>query len=96
MAAERYLSAKEISVVLGVSRARAYEVLAQMPRVKFGANVRVSESAFAQWLKERELSPEPASPHEARRMRIQSRKRTRELKDAASEPFTIRLTRPRD
>jgi hypothetical protein len=72
---ERYLSAKDIQARLGVSRCRAYQVIEQMPRIKFGANVRVSETAFAEWLNAHEVTPPPPPPAEARRMRIEARKR---------------------
>jgi len=93
MSDERYLSSKEIQAILRVSRARAYEIIRQMPRVKFGSSVRVAQSAFDQWVKERTVAPPPPTPTEARRMRSEARRRafTTELDEKP-----IRLTRPRD
>ncbi|HET7545479.1 MAG TPA: helix-turn-helix domain-containing protein [Polyangiaceae bacterium] len=108
---EHFLTAKDIQRRLNVCRARAYEVVAQIPRVKFGKSVRVAESAFAAWLKAHEVPPPPPTPEEARRARIEARQRAlateldekpirrmkpRTRKPEAEEPFRIRPTRPRD
>jgi len=89
----RYLSANEIRARLGISRARAYEIIRELPHVKFGANIRVAESAFAAWLKVHTVAPPPPTPAEARRMRIEARRRTFTT-ELDEKP--IRPTRQRD
>lgn len=90
---ERYLSAKDIQLVLGVSRTTAYDVLSQCTCVKFGANVRVAESAFQRWLDHHKVMPIP--PRSLLAHRAKREYYSHELlKDENVKP--IRLTRPRD
>jgi excisionase family DNA binding protein len=63
MLIERYLAVSEIAFRLGVSRARAYQVIRECTRIKYGRSVRVPESAFQQWLEEHTISTaEPELP----------------------------------
>jgi predicted DNA-binding transcriptional regulator AlpA len=57
MPIERYLSAKEIREALGISRSNAYSIMKELPRVKIGSSIRVSESAFELWLKRQTIQP---------------------------------------
>jgi len=49
MIATLYLTAKDISQELGVSRTRAYKILKQCTRIVGGRTVRVSRQAFEAW-----------------------------------------------
>lgn len=63
MTLERYVSAQEIMEALGVSRGRAYQLMREMPRVKVGRTVRVTEAAFKRWLEARTVLPTEAIPY---------------------------------
>lgn len=91
---ERYFSAKDIQVTLGISRGRAYEIIHQMPRVRFGTNVRVAESDFQNWLTRHHVMPAPEGSLEARRAKLENYKRQLGLEN--DNPQTIRPTLPRD
>lgn len=54
---ERHLSPKDIMAALSISLSSAYKVIRQMPRRKFGRNVRVSETDFQAWLQQNTLEP---------------------------------------
>src|SRR3954466_11625599 len=56
MLIERYLAVSEIAFRLGVSRARAYQVMSECTRIRYGRSVRVPESSFQQWLEEHTIS----------------------------------------
>ena len=61
MADDRYLTAKDIRAILGISKSRANEILHEMTCVVFGNNIRVSQAAFDRWVKAHEQPP--ASPN---------------------------------
>jgi hypothetical protein len=46
---DEYLSAADIQRLLKVSRSRSYEVMRQMPRIKFGQTVRVARRELELW-----------------------------------------------
>jgi hypothetical protein len=54
---ESYLSARDLQKRLGISLSRAYEVLAQMPRVKFGSVACGYPKPFNLWLVEHTVQP---------------------------------------
>jgi predicted DNA-binding transcriptional regulator AlpA len=100
---DRHLTAEDIMVKLGISRSRAYEVMREMPRVKFGKSVRVSEAELERWLKQRTIQPltrEPlmsrtAEAAWARRVRKETKLRAAAVRLAlpVGDGSTIRLTR---
>lgn len=59
MADERYLTAKDIREILGISKSRAYEILNEMTCVVFGKSIRVSQEAFDRWVRAHEQPPAP-------------------------------------
>ena len=52
-----HLTADDIAARLSVSRARAYELMREMPRVTCGRSVRVSETAFHQYMRRCTVGP---------------------------------------
>lgn len=84
----------DIAAALSVSRSYAYEVVRQMPRVKVGSAVRVSESAFASWLEARTVQPSPAPAAPARRQEARPWNKRREVPAEPAGP-PIRRRRPR-
>ena len=101
MTIERYVSAKEIKDALGVSRSRAYQLMRELPRVKVGRTVRVTEAAFKRWLEARTVRPTEPIPYRlppsvdlaARRLLLRQRLK-REARKSGDVPL-IKLTRPR-
>jgi excisionase family DNA binding protein len=103
MTIERYVSAKEIIQALGISRSRAYQLMREMPRVKLGRTVRISEAAFKLWLEKRTVPVTEPIPYRlppsvelaGRKLLLRQR-----LKRAAAKPIDesrrIKLTRRRD
>lgn len=83
MTIERHLSIKDIMAALGVGRSRAYAIAHEMPHVKAGSSVRVSEAELNRWIKQHTVQPlarEPlmsrsAAAAWARRVRKQSKLR---------------------
>ncbi len=58
------LHAHEAAIVLGISRAKTYELLAsrELPAIKIGRSVRISRAALYRWIAEREgMADEPGS-----------------------------------
>jgi len=102
---ERHLSIKDIMVALGIGRSRAYEVAHDMPHVRIGRSVRVSEAVFSQYLKQRTVQPLARAPIMSRtaeaawaaRVRKQTKLRAGAVRAGAlvGDGSTIRLTRPR-
>jgi len=60
---ERHLSIKDIMVALGIGRSRAYEIAHDIPHVKIGRSVRVSEAVFSQYLRQRTVQPLAREPY---------------------------------
>src|SRR6478735_4006355 len=53
----QYLTAADVANRLRVSRARAYELLKEMPVLRVGRTVRVAESDFHAWLRRSTVVP---------------------------------------
>jgi hypothetical protein len=52
-----FLTVRDIRARLQISRGLAYEILQQLPRVKVGSVLRVSETDFNSWVVERTVQP---------------------------------------
>ena len=100
---ERHLSIKNIMVALAIGRSRAYEIAHDMPHVKIGRSVRVSEAVFSQYLKQRTVQPLARAPLMSRTAeaawaaRVKKQTKLRAAAVRAELPLgdgsTIRLTR---
>jgi len=103
MTIERHLSIKDIVAALGVGRSRAYEVAREMPHVKMGRSVRVSEAELNRWIEQRTVQPlarpalmsRTAEAAWSKRMRKQTKWRAAAvgLGLPVGDGATIRLTR---
>lgn len=85
--ADRYLTAEDVAERLRVSRARAYELMRELPRLVVGRCVRVSEKALLAWEQRHTRSPVEAA-------RVAAPKRALRVA-AAGDSTPIRLTYPR-
>lgn len=86
-AGERYLTAQDIAQRFLVSRARAYEVMRELPRLVMGRSVRVSERALLAWEQRHTRPP-------AEGLRVAAPRRVLRL-PVATDDTPIRLTQPR-
>lgn len=84
---DRYLTAEDLARRLRVSRARAYELMRELPRLVLGRNVRVSETALLAWEQRHTRPP-------AERVRVAAPRRELRVL-AAGDSAPIRLTFPR-
>lgn len=48
-----YLSARDIKKILNVGRTTAFKLMHEMKYVKFGRTIRVRQSDFEEWLKDK-------------------------------------------
>ena len=55
MGDKAFLSPGEVSVLLGVTRARVYQLISagQIPAVRFGGAIRIPRLAWERWLQQR-------------------------------------------
>jgi hypothetical protein len=96
MAVERHLSAKDIEEALGVPRSRAFQIMTQMPRLKAGRTVRVTESDFNRWREQHTLAPDvPRSALPSPRFKYKPKKQRWPAPEARPDGLLIRPTRPR-
>ncbi|MBK8997690.1 MAG: helix-turn-helix domain-containing protein [Myxococcales bacterium] len=84
---DRYLTAQDLAQRFRVSRARAYELMRELPRLAIGRSVRVSEKALLAWEQRHTRPP-------AEGVRVAAPRRELRLPVAADDT-PIRLTQPR-
>ena len=96
MAIERHLSAKDIQLLLGVSRSRAYEIAAECVRVRVSRRgVRVPESALKRWLAARTEPPYSRAPDADRWLKASRQRWATEAASSGPVRITLPRTKPR-
>jgi excisionase family DNA binding protein len=78
-----------VAVILGISRAFTYELIAagQIPSVRLGKAVRVPRAAFVNWLRDNKCLP-LARPHQLRKSRREARGMSAGMKGRSGhQPF---------